>query len=114
MTINNPVFANKGLAVAAAKRSGMNNPKYRKMPNGSVVLLDGDTSPLYDGAKRERSTVSGAVAIVWDVTKAMLEKGASRKEILAACVARGVNINTAKTQYQLYRQAAGLSKARTA
>lgn len=114
MTRNNPVFANKGLAVAGAKRAGINNPKYRKTASGTVFVLDGDKSPLYDMKKRDRSKVDGACGMVWDIAAAMLKKGRTRKEILIECVSRGININTAKTQYQLYRQAAGLTKTKAA
>lgn len=47
--------------------------------------------------KRSRSKTHGAVAIVHSVCDKM--KNSPRKEVITACVAQGVNINTAKTQY---------------
>lgn len=111
--INNPVYANKGLAAAGAKRDGIINPGFVQVANG-IELRDLD-SPLYNGAKRERSTVEGACGIVWDIAEKMLKiEGVTRKQIIDECVRAGVNINTAKTQYQHYRAAAGLVKSRVA
>jgi hypothetical protein len=109
MAINNPTFANKGLATAAAKRKGMTAFDVR--PKGDKFELVDLNGPLYNADKRERSTVEGAVAIVWDIAADMLKQGAARKDILAACVNAGVALNTARTQYQHYRKAAGLVKA---
>lgn len=108
MTINNPTYANKGLASAAAKRAGIEN--FRVEPkNDKFELINLDT-PLYNADMRERSTVKGAVGIVWDIAAEYLKAGKARKDIIAACVEAGVNINTARTQYQAYRKAAGLVK----
>lgn len=113
MTMNNPTYASMATAKRGAQRKGITNPAFIELDNGKIELRDMD-HPLYNGANRERSTVKGAVALVWDIAKAGIEANKRRKDILAECVAQGVNINTAKTQYQLYRQAAGLSKARAA
>ena len=111
--INNPVYANKGLAAAGAKREGITNPGFVQVTNG-VELRDMD-SPLYNGAKRERSDVDGPCGLVWDIAANMLKtEGVTRKQIIDACVAAGVNINTAKTQYQHYRAASGLATKRAA
>src|SRR5574337_1137292 len=45
-----------------------------------------------------RAEVEGPVAVVRRIAGEM--QGASRKDIIAACVAAGINANTAKTQYQ--------------
>ena len=37
---------------------------------------------------------------VWDIADAMA--GARRKDVIAACVEAGINLGTAKTQYQLW------------
>src|SRR6266566_2767145 len=39
----------------------------------------------------------GPVAMVWDIASKMPK--AERKDVIAACVAKGINIHTAKTQY---------------
>lgn len=103
-------YANKGLASAAAKRKGMDNYDVREK-NGGWVIID-LSAPLYNFDAREKSKVEGACGMVWDIAAEMLDKGAKRKEILDACVEAGVALNTARTQYQRYREAAGLVKAR--
>jgi len=40
----------------------------------------------------------GAVAKVWAIANKM--KGKARKDVIDACVKAGINVNTAKTQYQ--------------
>jgi hypothetical protein len=112
MTINNPVYASKSTAKRGAQRHGIANPKLIALPDGKVEVRDMDR-PLYNWAVREKSEVKGAVAIVWDIAKAAYDAGdARRKDIIAACVEAGVALNTAKTQLQHYRAAAGLVKAR--
>lgn len=46
------------------------------------------------------STVDKPCKLVWQIASEM--KGARRKDIIAACVAKGVAFYTARTQYQLY------------
>ena len=98
--INNTTYASKATAVRGAKRAGIVNPAYVPTPDGRIELRDLDR-PLYNGAARERSTVEGPVGLVWSLC---IELGASlsRKELIAKCVDAGVNINTARTQYQLW------------
>lgn len=50
----------------------------------------------------------GPVSRVWVVAQSM--PNAKRAEVLAACKALGVNANTAKTQYQLWRYARNQAK----
>lgn len=54
------------------------------------------------GRVRNKSTVKKPVDIVWGMCKDMT--GASRDEIVEACVALGVNISTARTQYYHWRK----------
>lgn len=53
-------------------------------------------------AHRERSTAEKPVAIVHRICEEM--EGATRNEIVAECVAQGVNISTARTQYYKWRK----------
>lgn len=111
MTINNPVYASKSTAKRGAQRQGIANAKLVDLPDGKVELRDMDR-PLYNWAVREKSQVKGAVAIVWDIAKAAYDAGnVKRKDIIAQCVEAGVAVNTAKTQLQHYRAAAGMTKA---
>lgn len=54
------------------------------------------------GRVRNRSEVKRPVDIVWGMCRDM--PGATRNEIVDACVALGVNINTARTQYYKWRK----------
>ncbi len=58
---------------------------------------------------RDRSTAQKPVAIVRAVCAA--NPTLARKEILALCVAQGVNHNTAATQYSLYKSAEKAAQA---
>lgn len=106
MTVNNPTFAHKGSATRAAKRDGLVNFDIRA--KGDKIELRDLDRPLYNDAAREKSTIKGAVGIVWDLCAEMIPTGAKRKDIVALAVEAGVALNTAKTQYQYYRKAAGL------
>ena len=55
-----------------------------------------------EGTPRERSTAESPVQIVHSLCREM--EGASRDTIIAECLKRGVNINTAKTQYYRWRK----------
>lgn len=109
MTINNPEYATKATATRAAKRMELVNFRIDPTEDGKVLLVDLDR-PLYNNAIREKSKVTGAVGIVWDICKDMMP-AASRKDIIAACIEAGVAANTARTQYQAYRKACGMVKA---
>ena len=45
----------------------------------------------------------GPVAKVWEIASSM--PTAARKEVVEACVKKGINVHTARTQYQRWRQA---------
>lgn len=109
MSINNATYANKATALRGAARKGIVNAAVVMREDGRVELRDLDR-PLYNHAAREKSAARGAVGIVWDIAKAMYAQGAKRKDIIAACVEQGVALNTARTQIQHYRKAAGMTK----
>ena len=54
---------------------------------------------------RQRSAVGGSVSMVWEIADAM--KSSPRSEVIAACIAKGININTAKTQYYKWSKEQG-------
>lgn len=107
MSVNNPTYANKATAKRGAARKGIANPAFITLEDGRIEVRDLDR-PLYNSAAREKSATKGAVGMVWDIAKAMYAKDARRKEIIAACVEAGIALNTAKTQLQHYRKAAGM------
>ena len=109
MTVNNPTYSTEATAKRGAARANLTN--YRIDPKGERFELINLDTPLYNADLRKRSNVKGAVGIVWDIAAEMLGNSAARKDIIAACVDAGVNINTARTQYQAYRKAAGLVKS---
>lgn len=110
MTVNNPTFATPATAKRGAKARALEN--FKIVPKGDRVELRDMDRPLYNNAAREKSVVEGAVGIVWDLCADMIPNGAKRKEIVAKAVEMGVALNTARTQYQYYRKAAGLVKER--
>lgn len=54
--------------------------------------------PAAAAPAKPRSTIQSPVKVVWAVCEEM--KGAARKDVVAECTKRGVNVHTAKTQYQ--------------
>ena len=52
---------------------------------------------------RAKSAIESPVAVVWRVAGEMI--GAARKDVIAACVALGVNPSTAATQYHKWGKA---------
>ena len=78
------------------------------------ALLDKPARRWATGPKQNRSTVESPCHIVWDLFDNELKRAGSldamvRKDVIAAALAKGVNIDTAKTQYQR-RRAAHLGK----
>jgi hypothetical protein len=57
------------------------------------------------GGERARSDVENPTKLVWQLADEM--KGATRAEVVAACVERGVHKSTASTQYYRWKQARG-------
>lgn len=57
-----------------------------------------------------KSTVDGAVQVVWDLCAAMPD--ARRKDVIAAAVEKGVAFYTARTQYQKWFKAQKSNKAK--
>jgi hypothetical protein len=55
-----------------------------------------------EGKPRNRSAIESPVAVVHRICEKM--KGSKRDDIIAACVAEGVNTSTAKTQYYAWRK----------
>lgn len=109
MTINNPTYSSKSVAKRGAERAGIANPEFVKRDDGRVEVRDMDR-PLYNSAAREKSEVKGAVRIVWDLCAEMIPTGAKRRDVVGKAVELGVALNTARTQYQHYRKAAGLTR----
>lgn len=110
MSINNPTYATKSTAKRGVQRHGIEKPAFIERPDGRIEVRD-LARPLYNYDAREKSAIKGAVGIVWDLCAKMIPTGAKRKEIVAAAVEAGVALNTAKTQIQYYRKAAGLVKS---
>lgn len=106
-------------AVLIAKRDGVHHVEWALIDGGHLVPCvvttcdpatfdtpEGwvaqalDASLWYDRstvAVRPRSEIESPVAVVWRVTGEMV--GKARGEVIAACVALGVNKSTASTQF---------------
>ena len=106
--INNKTYATKATATRGAKRLELT--KFDIVPAGDRFELRDLSRPLYDASKRVRSKIDSPVRTVWDIC---IEFGMDmpRKDILAKAIEAGVSVNTAKSQYQSWRKAAGLVKA---
>jgi hypothetical protein len=46
------------------------------------------------------STIESPCQVVWEIAEEMFNDGHKRKDIIAACVAKGIAFYTARTQYQ--------------
>lgn len=89
-------YAAKSSVTRALKQMGI---------DPATVIINQDGSGQWYAHKKEAAKKEGSIkprngncAAVWDVAEAM--PGAKRKEVVAACVAKGIPEGTAKTQYQ--------------
>lgn len=78
----------------------MPEPSRRRGQGAEKPPKQRQTKP--DGTPRAKSEVASPVRIVWETCEAM--SNASRKEIIAECIAKGVNPATAATQYSRWRR----------
>jgi hypothetical protein len=97
----NKVYKSKSSTKRAAKAALL------KAPKGSLITYSEDglsfviAEKVEDGILR-KSTMEGACSLVWSIAEEM--EGAKRKDIIAACVEKGVAFYTARTQYQKYSE----------
>lgn len=106
MTTEVKTYASKATAIRGGKRAGLTNPEVAQRADGRWIVTT-STSPLYNAELRVKSKVKSPVRLVWDICFA--NKTASRSEIVSKAIAAGVSLNTARTQYQRWREAEGLS-----
>lgn len=97
-------YAAKSSVTRALKAEGKNPELYNIVanPEGKFYAM---LKRVDQVAKHERSVQYGAAKprngncfAVWEIADKM--EGARRKEVVAACVAKGIPEGTAKTQYQ--------------
>lgn len=101
-------------AKSSANRAG--KAALKKAPEGSVlevkqieegfifVVIEPEVKPVAEEVGILRVSVVGSPCqLVWQVAEAM--EGSKRKDIIAACVEKGIAYYTARTQYQRYREA---------
>lgn len=98
---SNKVYAAKSSVVRAIKAAGLNPENFDVLPinegfSGIAKVTKAVAEKLVEG-KMPRN---GNCRKVWDIADAMA--GARRKDVIAACVEAGINLGTAKTQYQLW------------
>lgn len=96
MNTNTKTYAAKSSVIRAIKAAGL------KVEDYSIVEVEGGfqgqyIQPVVVEGKKPRN---GACRRVWDMADAMPE--AKRSEVVAACVEAGINLGTAKTQYQAW------------
>jgi hypothetical protein len=75
-------------------------PKGRQPRQGGRTRATGESAPK---GPREKSEAVSPVKIVWATADAM--PGATRQDVIAACVAKGVHASTASTQYYRWAKA---------
>lgn len=94
------------LAAEAEIRDGVKRPapKVRPAPvDQPVAARHGGKAPRAEG--EVPAPTKGATAKVWEIAGGMAS--ASRGDIIAACVAEGINAATAATQYSKWKKANG-------
>ena len=108
MTNETKTYSSKATAKRGAERAGIKNPVLSERPDGRWVI-GALASPLYDASLRVKSEVKNPVKLVWDLC--FEQPKAKRKDIVSRAIDLGVSLNTARTQYQYWRKAAGLVKS---
>ena len=112
--------SNPYTAKSSAKRNALSqlNKSGISYAPGAIEIASGPAGfywanpTAFDGEPKDEllrvSAMKGACALVWDIAEAMLKTDpkVKRGAILEACVGNGIAYYTARTQYQLYRQAA--------
>jgi len=91
-------YAAKSSVTRALKAAGLNPELYTiEATDGGFFgqIIPVVTKKEATGEKKPRN---GNCKAVWDMAASM--PGAKRKEVIDACVAAGINMGTAKTQYQ--------------
>lgn len=88
--------SNRLIAAAIAKNPEMVAPKKQEEFHNVTEAEHAE----HRGEIVRESTVERPCKLVWHIADEMV--GARRKDVLAACVARGVAFYTARTQYQLW------------
>lgn len=88
-------YAAKSSVTRAMKAQGVAPEKYTIEKNE-----EGFYAKMIDVTKKEGASKprNGNCSAVWEIADKM--EGARRKEVVAACVAKGIPEGTAKTQYQ--------------
>lgn len=91
------VYSVKSSAVRAFKNAGSPEGYAITETNEGWGILPAATKKVAkkEGAAKPRN---GNCSAVWEIADKM--EGARRKEVVAACVAKGIPEGTAKTQYQ--------------
>jgi hypothetical protein len=89
----------EGFAIVAAEAPAPEAPT----AEAPAPVKTGPGRPKADIPQVKKSTAEKPVQIVWRLCEEM--KGASRSEVVKACVAAGVATGTARTQYQAWKKA---------
>lgn len=101
-------YANMKSAKQSKKTKAMKNPEFLETPEGRIMVRE-KGSALYDASLRVKSEVDSPVKLVWDLC--FNHPNAKRRDIVAMAIEAGVSLNTARTQYQYWRKAAGLVRS---
>jgi hypothetical protein len=93
--------------MTAKKTSPKSKPAATPVDTASKLVIDDyqdrpATPPVATVAvpapAKLKSTIQSPVKVVWEIAEQM--KSAARKDVVAECMKRGVNVHTARTQFQ--------------
>lgn len=119
-------YSSKATAVRGAKRANLDEGSFEVTQNAEtgrwdLFEIDADDNEAAEDSKgkggvykdipvRRRSEFGGATKEVWNIAEGCFHSAEelglptpTRKEVIAACVERGIAFYTARTQYQLWR-----------
>lgn len=113
-----PTDEEKTMSSKKANKTSSKKTPAKKPASKKLAAKKAPAKKVSKAAKREvntdqagrlhASTVESPVAVMWELCQSM--KGAKRKDVIAAAQKKGVAFYTARTQYQLWLQAARNSK----
>ncbi len=100
-------YSTKATAVRGATRQGLKADSYTVEPQGDKFVLKlkgskGRTKLVIPMLRA--STIVRPTKKVWHIADEM--KGATRQQVIAECVKRGIAFYTARTQYQSWKSTA--------
>lgn len=105
MTTEVKTYSTRATAIRGAQRAGHKIAMVEQRKDGRWIITS-NNSPLYNAELRVKSEVASPVQLVWDLC--FNHPTMARRDIVTMAIEAGVSPNTARTQYQRWREAKGL------